>query len=195
MKNLTISLFFMLLALSCQKQKNYTVDQTSVNPGSMVTLGKKSVNLYDGHFKIGDQFSSLIKETLGEDLLGKVAVINVVPSIDTPVCEEQSHILGETKTLSKEIARLTVSRDLPMAQERFAKEAKLTNVTYLSDYKFAEFGKKTGLLMQGNELLARAVLVVDRQGYLRYFQVVPDVSHLPDMKKAFDVAETVLSEK
>ena len=83
---------------------------------------------------------------------------------------------------------IVISRDTPFAQKRFAKEAKLTNIQYLSDYKQGDFGRSTGLLTEGLVLLARSVLLVDKQGIVRYIQVVPELSHLPDMEKAFEKA-------
>jgi thiol peroxidase len=79
--------------------------------------------------------------------------------------------------------------DLPFAQKRFAKEAKINNVTFLSDYKAAEFAKSTGLLIQPLHLLARTVLVVDRDNVIRYMQVVPEITNLPDMQAAMTAAK------
>ena len=90
------------------------------------------------------------------------------------------------------VMRITVSRDLPFAQMRFAKEAELTDIAYYSDYKNADFGRSTGLLVDGLMLLARSVVIVDKEGVIRYIQVVPELTHLPDMdaafKKALDLA-------
>jgi len=132
--------------------------------------------------------AKIISQTLDKQIEPKITVINIVPSIDTKVCEIQSHHLGENLLLRKDIQRLSISRDLPMAQNRFAKDAKLENLIYLSDYKYGTFGKKTGLLMKGNELLTRAVIVLDRQGVIQYLQIVRDITTLPDMKKAYNIA-------
>ena len=59
---------------------------------------------------------------------------------------------------------------------------------YLSDFQKADFGKATGLLVDQIYLLARGVVVVDRDGIVRYLQVVPELSHLPDMQAAIRVA-------
>ncbi|MDX9822684.1 MAG: redoxin family protein, partial [Syntrophales bacterium] len=91
--------------------------------------------------------------------------------------------------LPKEIRRNTISRDTPFAQKRFAKEAKLEDVQYLSDYKEGACGRATGLLLEGDMLLARSILIVDREGKIRYIQVVPELSHLPNMESAFQKAE------
>ena len=62
------------------------------------------------------------------------------------------------------------------------------DIDYLSDYKEGAFGRSTGLLIDGPRLLARSVVLVDKQGIVRYIQVVPDITHLPDMDKAFTKA-------
>jgi thiol peroxidase len=120
---------------------------------------------------------------------GKVLLISLVPSIDTKVCEAQTHYLGERGVnLPDDVVRVTISRDTPFAQKRFSEEAKLHNITFLSDYRDGSFGKATGLLIDDSMLLARSVIVVDRIGVVRYIQVVPELSHLPDMGAAFSKA-------
>lgn len=160
----------------------------SAKPGQHVFSGNNKINLYKGNIKVGDSFTWFAKE-LDLQLRG-VALVNIVPSVDTPVCEEQSHILGESTKISSKVHRVIISRDTSMAQSRFAKEAKLTNITYASDFKHAKFGKKSGLLMEGPELLARAVLVVDKNGKIVYLQVVENIGKLPDMDKAIQVANS-----
>jgi thiol peroxidase len=127
---------------------------------------------------------------------GSVLFLSIVPSLDTPVCEEQTHYLGEKGSrLPNSIKRIVISRDTPFAQKRFAKEAKLTSLQYLSDYKEGDFGRSTGLLTEGLMLLARSVILVDKQGIVRYIQVVPEMSHLPDMDKAFERAIELTKER
>ena len=104
-----------------------------------------------------------ITDTKGK---GKVRIISVVPSLDTPVCEQQTHYLSEkNKGLDKMVELVTVSVDTPFAQKRFAQEARIANVTFLSDYRDAEFGKTYGLLLNGPHILARTVMVVDATQY------------------------------
>lgn len=123
---------------------------------------------------------------------GKVAIISVVPSLDTPTCEKQTHILSEENGgLDKSMSLITISRDLPFAQKRFSKNAKIENILFLSDYREAEFGKSSGLLMEENRLLARAVIILDKEGIIRYLEIVPELSKLPGMKKAFEFARSL----
>jgi len=120
---------------------------------------------------------------------GKVTILSIVPSLDTPTCDKQTHILSEeNKGLDKTANLITISRDLPFAQKRFAKEAKINNIKFLSDYRDAEFGKLSGLLIEENRLLARAVFVLDQNGIIRYIEIVSDLAKLPDMKKAMEFA-------
>ncbi len=121
---------------------------------------------------------------------GSILFLSIVPSLDTLVCEEQTHYLGERgDMLPKEVKRIVISRDTPFAQKRFANEVKLRNLQYLSDYKQGDFGRSTGLLTEGLMLLARSIVIVDQEGIVRYIQVVPEMTHLPDMEKAFKKAE------
>ncbi|MCA1957998.1 MAG: thiol peroxidase [Nitrospira sp.] len=125
---------------------------------------------------------------------GKVRIISVVPSLDTPVCEQQTHYLSEKNNgLDNMIELITVSIDTPFAQKRFAQEAKISNVTFLSDYRGAEFGKAHGLLVKDLHILARAVMVVDKDNTIRHLQITPEIKHLPDMDKAFQIARSLIS--
>jgi thiol peroxidase len=121
---------------------------------------------------------------------GSIVLLSIVPSIDTAVCEAQTHFLGEEgNRLPPQIKRITISRDTPFAQKRFAKEAKLEHIQFLSDYKEGAFGRATGLLIDGDMLLTRSVIILDKEGRVRYIQVVPEITHLPDLERAFQKAE------
>jgi thiol peroxidase len=181
-----------LLTFSCNKADDFKINNDNISPGSKVQLGKNQVQLYSGSIKVGDNLNSFFNEFFKDKKIDKVSVINIVPSIDTPVCEGQTHSLGESGLLNSTVGKFTISSDLPMAQKRFAKEAKLENINYISDYKEGLFGKKTGLLMKGNQLLARAVLVTDAVGVIKYIQIVSNIAELPNMDKAYKFANELL---
>ncbi len=127
-----------------------------------------------------------------KSLKGKITILSVVPSLDTPTCDEQTHILSEKNDgLDQTVRLVTLSRDLPFAQKRFAKGAKINNVLFLSDYRDAGFGNASGLLIEENRLLARAVMVLDKEGVIRYLEIVPELSRLPDMPKVFAFARSL----
>ena len=125
---------------------------------------------------------------------GKVRIISIVPSIDTAVCEQQTHYLSEKNNgLDKMVQLITVSVDTPFAQGRFAREAKISNVTFLSDFRGGEFGWTYGLLVKDPHFLARAVMVVDKQNVIRYLQITPELAQLPDLDAAFRAARALLA--
>ena len=203
MKSLTWMGVVLLGLTACASMRAQTmpVATTSATPGDGQTVAFKGdpLALEGSAIKVGDMLPSAmvtgndLKPVNLADLKGKVRIISVVPSIDTPVCEEQTHELSEKNGgLDKEVQLITVSMDLPFAQKRFAKEAKIHNVLFVSDYKAAEFGKSSGLLIQPLHLLARTVLVVDKDNVIRYMQVVPEITNLPDMGAAMKVAKGLL---
>ena len=107
--------------------------------GNPLTLAGSGVKVGDTlrDVKVAQNDLSLVNiaQTKGS---GKVRIISVVPSLDTPVCEQQTHHLSErNKGLDKMVELITVSVDTPFAQKRFAEEAKIANVTFLSDYRGA----------------------------------------------------------
>ena len=162
---------------------------------AQVSLHGKPLTLTGTPLQKGQPFPAVTIPDSGlqmTDLLsfkGKVTIISIVPSIDTKVCEKQTHILSEENGgLDQTVRLVTVSRDLPFAQKRFAEEAKIQNILFLSDYRDGTFGASTGLMIQENRLLTRALVVVDKEGVIRYLEIVPDLGQLPDMKKAFQLA-------
>ncbi|HSQ52650.1 MAG TPA: thiol peroxidase [Nitrospiraceae bacterium] len=184
--------------------KNMTVADGSVIPGEgQKVLFKGSPLVLSGTaIKVGDSLREVqltqtdlspigITDTKGK---GKVRIISVVPSLDTPVCEQQTHYLSEkNKGLDKMVELVTVSVDTPFAQKRFAQEAQIANVTFLSDYRNAEFGKTYGLYLKGPHILARTVMVVDANNTVRYLQVTPELTQLPDLDEAFKMAKSLIT--
>ncbi len=184
--------------------KNMTVADGSAIPGEgQKVLYKGSPLVLSGTgIKVGDSLREVtltqtdlspiaLTDTKGK---GKVRIISVVPSLDTPVCEQQTHYLSEkNKGLDKMVELVTVSVDTPFAQKRFSEEAHIANVTFLSDYKDAEFGKAYGLFLKGPHILARTIMVVDAHNTVRYLQVTPELTQLPDLEEAFAVAKALIT--
>jgi thiol peroxidase len=184
--------------------KNITVAEGSATAGDghNVLFKGSPVSLSGNGIKVGDQLRSVklaqpdntlvnLTETAGK---GKVRIISVVPSLDTKVCEQQTHYLSEkNKGLDKMVELITVSIDTPFAQKRFAGEAKISNITFLSDFRNADFGKTYGLFLKDPHVLARAVMVVDADGNVRHLQITPELAQLPDMDEAFQVARKLIT--
>lgn len=120
---------------------------------------------------------------------GKVCIISAVPSLDTPTCDMETRRFNtEAAELGPDIAILTVSMDLPFAQKRWCGAAGVDKVVTLSDHRNAEFGESYGVLIKELRLLARAIFVVDKQGVLRYTQLVKEVGDEPDYGAVLEAA-------
>ncbi|HEX9872866.1 MAG TPA: peroxiredoxin [Deferrimonas sp.] len=179
------------------------MEKGSVEPGTTIARGEKTFRLLGTPLAVGESLpatrlvDAMTMETVDlSRLRGDVLLLSIVPSVDTRVCEAQTHYLGEEgDKLPATVKRLVVSRDTPFAQKRFAEEAGLTDIRYLSDYKEGTFGRQTGLLVDDLMLLARSVIIVDAEGKVRYLQVVPDIAHLPDMEAAFARASELAGER
>jgi len=124
------------------------------------------------------------------DFKGKVVILSTVPSLDTKVCSLQTlHFNSESAALAPAIQIVTLSEDLPFAQKRFCAAEKVAGLRVLSDTVEREFGLKYGLLIKGRSLLARAVLVVGKDGKVAYEEIVPELAREPDYAKALDAAK------
>lgn len=190
------------LALSCTAfadDMQVAKGTVQAGEGQAVTFKGNPLPLAGKAIKIGDALPAATLTGAGlapvniAEAKGKVRIINVVPSLDTPVCDAQTHELVEKDpALAANVELVTVSMDLPFAQARWAKAAKAKNMTFLSDYKSADFGNSTGLLIQPLHLLARTVIVTDKEGIVRYMQVVPEITELPDMSAAMAAAKGLM---
>lgn len=124
------------------------------------------------------------------DFRGKVCVICAVPSLDTPVCDTEIRKFNErAASLGDDVVVLAISTDLPFAQRRWCGSAGIKNVQALSDHRDAEFGKSYGILMEGLRLLARAIFVVDKEGRIRYIEVVDELTNEPDYEGALEAVK------
>lgn len=178
-----------------------TTESVPAGEGNNVGMQGNPMGLAGTGIAVGDTLreaqlarADLSLQNLAEST-GTVRIISVVPSIDTPVCEQQTHYLSEkNEGLDEGIELITVSVDTPFAQARFAREAEIENVTFLSDFRGGDFGRTHGLLVEGPHFLARAVLVVDRDNVVRYIQVNDELASLPDMDAVFAVARSLQKE-
>jgi len=191
---------FVLVTLGCATAPPAPrIDTASAAPGGVVTRKGEPMKLLGTALQVGRPLPSAWLVDAGSGKLvdlsqekGKILFLSIVPSLDTKVCEAQTHYLGEEgDRLPAGVERITISRDTPFAQQRFANESKLKDIRYLSDYREGKFGLATGLLIDDLRLLTRTVVLVDKEGIVRYIQVVPEITHLPDMEKAFAAAEAL----
>lgn len=131
--------------------------------------------------------------TLASDR-GKVRLFNVVPSLDTPVCDLQTRRFNsEAGKLGDKVVIVTASMDLPPAQERWCQAASVHNLITASDYYDHSFGLAMGLRIAELGVLARAVVILDGQDVVRYVQVVPEVTQEPDYEDVLSALHKLLT--
>jgi len=155
-----------------------------------ITLNGSKLTLVGNELKVGDKApeftvtSQDMKNVKLADFKGKIKVVSSFPSLDTPVCDLQVKEFNlRSANFSSDIAVIGISKDLPFAQKRFCSEHDIKN-TIVSDYKTSSFGMNYGLLIDELKLLARAVLIIDKNDILRYIQVVPELATAPDYDAA-----------
>jgi thiol peroxidase len=160
-----------------------------------VTMKGNPVDLVGPKLKAGDKAPEFTCVGAGlsviklSDTAGKARLFNVVPSLDTPVCNRQTRHFSEVLTeLGDSIAAYTVSLDLPFAQARWCSDAGVDNVKNLSDCHDHSFGTQYGVLIQGLPipLLARAVFVVGADDTIKHVEIVPEIATEPDYAPALD---------
>ncbi|GJL56815.1 MAG: hypothetical protein NPIRA02_39470 [Nitrospirales bacterium] len=127
-----------------------------------------------------------------DDLKGRMKILSIVPQLNTPVCDEQTHRFSEQNGgLDKELEIVTLSTNTFDDQAHFADKAGIHNVTFLSDAPEYDFGKTTGLLLSTHSILSRTVVVADNDNVIRYIEHVP-MSQLPNFENAYEVARKLL---
>ena len=166
---------------------------------NQVTFGGKPVTLAGRHCEVGEMapsftlFDGSLQPVASSQFSGKVRIYSVFPSVDTPVCSLQNiRFNREASQLSDEVVVLSISVDLPFAQKRFCAAEGIDRVHVLSDYRDLDFGMKYGFVLEGLRLLARGVVVVDRDDRVRYVEYVPEVTHEPDYEKALAAVRELL---
>jgi thiol peroxidase len=134
---------------------------------------------------------SLVKTDLSDcslrDFTGKRLILNIFPSIDTPTCALSVRRFNAEAAEYDHILILCISPDLPFAHARFCETAGISNVIPLSTFRSPDFGKAYGVTIittQRRGLLARAIVVIDGTGKVKYTELVPEITQEPAYEKA-----------
>lgn len=164
-----------------------------------VTFGGRPVKLAGRHCRVGETAPAFtltdaaLQPVPSDRFRGKIRIYSVFPSVDTSVCSLQNiRFNREAAALGDEVVVVAISVDLPFAQKRFCAAEGIDRVHVFSDYRELDFGRKYGFVMEELRLLARGVVVVDRDGQVRYVEYVPDVTHEPDYESALRVVRELL---
>lgn len=114
---------------------------------------------------------------------GKKKVLNIVPSLDTGICQMSARRFNQDVGQRAGVVVLTISADLPFASKRFCDSEKLTHVVTLSTFRSPSFGKDYGTVIVDGPLAglqSRAVIVLDAQNRVLLAQQVPEIAQEPD---------------
>ncbi|MGE3805091.1 MAG: thiol peroxidase [Gemmataceae bacterium] len=162
-----------------------------------VTFKGNPLKLIGPELKVGDKAPDFACVNAGLEVVNlaktpaKAKLFSVVPSLDTPVCNQQTHKFDESlEGLKDKVASFTISLDLPFAQKRFctAENISKSDMQTLSDTHNGSFGKAYGVLIEGLPLplLCRAIFVVDKDNKLTHVEYVGEVAEHPNYEKALE---------
>ena len=121
------------------------------------------------------------------DFKGKKVVLNIFPSLDTPVCAASVRRFNVEASKLNNTAVLCISKDLPFAQKRFCAAEGLDNVIPGSEYRDSNFSDAYGVrIVDGplEGLFSRAIVIVNEKGMVAYTEQVPEIAQEPDYDKA-----------
>lgn len=160
------------------------------------TFQGNPLTLIGPELKVGDKApeftltSNDLKPVRLGDSAGKVRIISVVPSLDTPVCDQQTRRFNEeASNLGAPVVVLTVSADLPFAQKRWCVSAEVEQVQTLSDHLEVSFGASYGTLIKELRLESRAIFVIDAKDQICYLEYVKEIASHPNYDAALSAAK------
>ena len=158
-----------------------------------VTLGGNAITVNGNFPKAGDTAPDFtltgqdLKEVSLREFKGKRKVLNIVPSLDTPVCQTSTRTFNQHASGLNNTVVLVVSADLPFVGKRFCGAEGLNNVTTLSTFRNRDFHSKFGVDVGDGPLkglTARGVVVLDENDKVVYSELVPEIKNEPNYDAA-----------
>lgn len=167
--------------------------------GRTVTLKGNPLKLEGPELKVGDTApNATLKKNLVTDFnlgdaAGRPRIYSVVPSLDTPVCAEQTRRFNKEAAGLSDVEFYTISCDLPVAQARFCGAEGIDPERFkpLSDHKDCSFGKAYGTLVPDLRVECRAVFVIDKDDTIRYVEYVPEIAEHPNYDAVLKAAKAL----
>ncbi|MBQ8502433.1 MAG: thiol peroxidase [Bacteroides sp.] len=117
------------------------------------------------------------------ELAGRCVILNIFPSLDTAVCATSVRKFNVLAASLPDVVVLAISKDLPFAHARFCTVEGIERVIPLSDFRYSDFDENYGVRLADGPLaglLARAVVVIGRDGRVIYTEMVPEITQEPD---------------
>ncbi len=158
-----------------------------------ITLQGNKINTNGDIPAVGDQAMDfvLVDSDLNnvslETFNGKNKILNIIPSLDTPVCQKSTAVFNEKASSLNDTVVLAVSADLPFAMKRFCTSEKLDNIKPLSMMRSRNFAKEYGVLITDGPLAgitARAVIVIDKDDKIIHTELVAEIANEPNYDDA-----------
>jgi thiol peroxidase len=153
-----------------------------------VTLGGNPITVNGNFPKPGDTIADFtltggdLKDVSLKDYAGKRKVLNIVPSLDTPVCQTSTRQFNQRASGLEDTVVLVISADLPFASKRFCTTEGLNNVVPLSTFRNRDVHQKLGVDVADGPLkgvTSRAVIVLDENNKVLHSELVPEIKEEP----------------
>ncbi|MBO4985551.1 MAG: thiol peroxidase [Bacteroides sp.] len=126
-------------------------------------------------------------------LSGRNVVLNIFPSLDTKVCALTVRKFNQLAAKMPSTVVLAISKDLPFAHARFCTAEGIKDLITLSDFRYSDFDEAYGVRMADGPLaglLARAVVVIGKDGLVKYAKLMPEVTEEPDYEEILSILRT-----
>lgn len=163
----------------------FEYDERLTVVGSKLRPGDKAPDFALDYIDPADSSAHVVRLS---DSAGSVRLLNVVNSLDTPVCHVETRHWDKLRAeLPPGVTVYTVSMDLPYAQARWATAEGVAHKS-LSSHKSEQFGQDYGVMLKEWRLLQRAVFVIDRDGRITHAEYVPDQMAEPNYMAAVEAA-------
>ena len=159
----------------------------------MVTLAGNPINVEGKFPRAGEKAPDFrlvdkdLKDVSLKDFAGKRKVLNIVPSLDTPVCAQSTRVFNKRASEANNTVVLVIAADLPFAMSRFCAAEGLNNVVILSTMRGAEFKRNYGVDITSGPIAgvtARAVVVLDENDKVLHAELVPEIKQEPNYDAA-----------
>ena len=168
----------------------------SAERSGVVTFKGNPLTLIGPEIRVGDQAPDfqVVAQDLStvkfSDAKGKVRLLNIVPSLDTPICDAQTRRFNEEAATLPGVEIWTISMDLPFAQKRWCGAFGVDHVKMVSDHREGSFGRGYGTLIKESRIMSRAIFVVDHNNILRHVEYVKEMGEHPNYEAALAAAKS-----
>jgi thiol peroxidase len=162
------------------------------------TLKGNPLTLVGPELKVGDAapaFSAFIglgKLFESKELDGKLRFYNVVPSVDTGICDAQTKRFADEANKISGVEWITISCDAPTALNRWCQAGNITNLKMLSDFRDRAFGQAYGVSVKEQGLLQRSLIIVGADNKVKYFQRCPEMAAHPNYDEALEALKKLV---